>query len=49
MNMENTLTVEQVKQELNIKELPDGVDLDILNDMPDVVKIRYVGINLHKN
>lgn len=47
--MENTLTVEQVKQELNIKELPDGVDLDILNDMPDVVKIRYVGINLHKN
>lgn len=47
--MENTLTVEQVKQELNIKELPNGVDLDILNDMPDGVKIRYVGINLHKN
>ena len=25
MNMENTLTVEEVKQELNITELPDGV------------------------
>lgn len=45
--MENTLTVEEVKQELNITELPDGVDLDILNEMPDVVKIRYVAINLN--
>lgn len=44
--MENTLTLEQVKQELNITELPEGVDLDLLNEMPDSVKIRYVSVNL---
>lgn len=41
------MTTQEIKDLLNITELPESVDETLLEQMPDEVKIRYVGSKIN--
>ena len=40
------MTTQEIKDLFNITELPQGVDETLLEQMPDEIKVRYVGVNI---
>jgi hypothetical protein len=40
------MTIDEIKTTLGISELPETVDVSLLDTMPDFVKMRYVVSNM---